>query len=448
METEFPKHIEGERVYSSLATPHRFFQHDERRQGSYPSSGSLLKQFTKLGGLPSDANTSNIVNCSFCPTDDNVLIVGGHVSGTTSGCVQLWDLEGYDDLSTPVPVSSNFFTYSPLPACQFSSNGELVLAILNNGISRLTILAMDEENGATCCELHCGGKNVLRGRVKCCVFSQDNRKAVTISTVGCVPLTTFNTSNTIYNDICIWRVTSRQSMKNIWQRNIQVLCPEFKGKVHSCVLSPNGDYLATSSTSGQFFVLDCTIFETVVTTNCKCLGQSNGSLTCLFNPRFACKLIFCHNNTWCCYHDFELGLHSTGVTCQIVKDRSVTAVACTFSPDGEIFALALSTATVVLCDADSLQQMFEINPNFLPVPRELGAFSVAITRSCQELAVGYSGSIVCVWQLPPKLDLKHICRLAILRLVPPKAIILLPLPRKLKLYLLYAYQGQPDFKKS
>lgn len=439
MGSGFTKSDEDERG-NLPAKFHRFFQHEDQGQGGIVSPGSLLKEINKFKRRPTDLNSvSKVEGCSFCPYDDNLLLtVVGYPNDATAGYVQMWDLEGEDEdnFAKPIPVSSNFFTYSPLPACQFSSNGDLVSAILNNGVGRLTVLAMTGEDELTPCNVLCEGNNLLRGRVKCCVFSQDNRKAVTICNVA---LSTFSHSS--INEICIWRITSQRSMKSVWRASCEVLCPEFSGNVHSCVLSPNGDYLAISSFFGQAVVLDCTIFDTVGHKSCKCFGKPDGPLMCLFNPRFACKLLFCHSNTWCCTQDFEVSLHDRSITSCIVEDDSVTANACTFSPDGEHFALALSNAIVVICDADSLEMVFEIKPSFSPLS-ELGAFSLAISRSCQELAVGYNDGYVCVWQLPPKLDLRHICRLLILKFIPAKKIPLLPLPEKLKSYLLYSFQRQ------
>lgn len=433
MASEFAKSNYGTECHNiSTPTVHRFYQH---KQDGIPCAGSLLKQFKASDSINSDPSLSPTVQgCSFCPHDDNLLLtVTGFQSSITAGYVQMWDLNGFDeDNVTPCPVSCIFFTYSPLPACQFSSDGGFVTAILNNGVNRLSILAMDEDDELTPCNVKCEGKNLLTGRVKCCVFSQDNQKAVTVSTDDST-LRTFNRNN--MTEICIWRRTSRRLMKSVWRGRCELLCPEFRGNVHSCVVSPNCDYVVISSDLGQSVILDCNGFDAVSPTNCTCvpLGEPVGPLTCLFNPKFTCKLLFCHNNTWCCLRDLEMGCHHQGVASYIVEDQSVTANACRFSLDGDLLAVALSNASVVLCDARTLGKVFEIKPSFSLTQ----ASSLAITRSCQELAVGYNNGSVCIWQLPAKLLLKHLCRMVIIKLIPPNKIPLLPLPRKLKAYLLY-----------
>lgn len=445
MGSGFVKSDEGEGVILP-STPHsirhRFYQHE---QEDILCAGHLLKQFNESELSASYLSiSSNVVGCSFCPYDDNLLLtVVGFGGRTTAGYVQMWDLEGENEESmAPFPVSCNYFTYSPFPACQFSSNGGFVTAIINNGVGHLTILEMKEDDELAPCNVHCKGNNLLRGRVKCCVLSQDNQKAVTISNVA---LSTFNHDS--INEVCIWRINSQQSMKSVWQASCEVLCPEFRGNVHSCVLSPNSEYLAISSTLGQSIILDCNVFVTVSLTNLRCLALEApvGPLTCQYNPKFACKLLFCYGDTWCCLRDLEIGLHRQDAFSLIVEDQSVTANACAFASDGEHFAVALSNATVVLCDADTLDKVFEVKPSFPLLTSELQAFSVAITRSCQELAVGYNNGYVCIWQLPARLHLKHLCRLVILKLISPDKIPLLPLPRKLISYLLFTFQKQLNF---
>ena len=416
----------------STSSVHRFYQHEQ--DGVRPNAGSLLKQFKASNSFNSDPSVlSTVEGCSFCPYDDNLLVtVTGFQNSITAGYVQMWDLNEFDeDNVTLCPVSCIFFTYSPLPACQFSSDGGLVTAILNNGVNHLSVLAVDEDDELTPCNVKCDGKNLLTGRVKCCVFSQDNQKAVTVSTDS--TMWTFNRTNR--TEICIWRITSRLLMKNVWRGSCELLCPEFRGNVHSCVLSPNCDYVVISSSLGQSIILDCNVFKTVSPTNCICVSQDVpvGPLTCLFNPKFPCKLLFCHHNTWCCLRDLEMGLHHQGIANYIVEDQSVTANACTFSLDGDLLAVALSNAAVVLCDARTLDKVFEMKPSFSLTQ----ASSIAITRSCQELAAGYSNGSVCIWQLPARFVLKHLCRMVIIKLIPPNKIPLLPLPRKLKTYLLY-----------
>ena len=116
-----------------------------------------------------------------------------------------------------------------------------------------------------------------------------------------------------------------------------------------------------------------------------------------------------------------------------------------FSPDGRLVAVPFSDGNVVILDPNLFQVLWKIqSPNFQHelglsnVTENLETTSVCFSKSCEYLAIAFSGDIVCIWLLPRMhFTLKHFCRTKIISICPPNLVHKLPIPKHLQQYLLY-----------
>lgn len=119
--------------------------------------------------------------------------------------------------------------------------------------------------------------------------------------------------------------------------------------------------------------------------------------------------------------------------CYVVDKPEVTSCP-EFSCDGSLFGVTLSNGDIVILDPNQFAILWTI-------PCDFGIFSatsVSFSKSCEYVAVGYSGDVVGIWLLPRlHFTLKHYCRTKVNSVCPPKLIDTLPIPKCLKQYLLY-----------
>ena len=127
-----------------------------------------------------------------------------------------------------------------------------------------------------------------------------------------------------------------------------------------------------------------------------------------------------------------------------ISDQASVASCPKLSSDGNLCAVPLSDACVIILDPNLFQILWTIHcPNFQSeldsnMPEYLQATSVCFSKSCEYLAVGYSGDVASVWLLPrTHFTLKHLCRTKIICMCPPNLVHKLPIPKSLKQYLLY-----------
>ena len=406
--------------------PYRSF-HPEGR--SIPPPFTTLKTLKHSGPLGLN-QVMKVTACAFLMNDDSCLLTlitfaGPSLRNFRAGFVQCWDLEGdgvHDD---------SIFTYSPHPTCCFSPNGELVSYILNTGNGHIILAELTPECSLEPFKIDCNtsghGEKSLLSRVLCCVFSPDGFKAVTVSDVS---LESHRDTET--NEICLWKVKSKKRMKSIWRISCEVVMPHFAGYVVSCVFSPDSTLIAFSSSLSQLYVLDGKNLELVLAIRTDVV--IGNPCCCAFDPCFP------HQKLTACFEDgyFKIWfMHDSQVSCikeiQLVHNP-VMLTAFSFSPDGSMIAFGTSHGKVILVEAVQYDILNEFKSE-----TDIGICSVAFAKSCQELAIGKSDGHVHILQLPLKLDLQHMCRLSINKLVPPNQIDCLPLPRNLKAYLLFAH---------
>ena len=128
-----------------------------------------------------------------------------------------------------------------------------------------------------------------------------------------------------------------------------------------------------------------------------------------------------------------------------VSDHASIASCPKLSADGNLCAVPLSDGCVVILDPNLFQILWTLScPNFQSelndsnMPQYLPATSVCFSKSCEYLAVGYSGDVASVWLLPrTHFTLKHLCRSKIIAMCPPHFVHKLPIPKPLKQNLLY-----------
>ena len=422
--------------------PHRYL-HEE--SGVIPAPLTVIQELRHTG--PVEGNQPlKVAACSFAPDDDTTLVTLTTLASPPfrslrAGFVQCWDLENPDE-----GHDSSLFTYSPRPHCPFSPDGELLSVILNSGAGQLILV----ERSGCClepCNIQCSnGDRSLCARALCCVFSNDGRKAVTVSNVT---LELYRGREV--HEICLWRVCSKRNLRSVWRVSCEVALPRFAGHFHSCVFSPDSSLLAISSSLGQLYILQGDSLELFAAIDTEI--TNNNSCTCAFDPRFGYSRLGASHQRG----DFQVWKLEDGpcrFKCLKKKEiiqEPLELMTFAFSPDGNLIAFGLSDGKSLICDADTLQRFHELDP-LTQITRQnpqvniaelatpdLAVSSLAFTKSCQEMAVGHSNGYLRIWQLPQKMDLLHICRISITSVVPVNKIHLLPLPRKLRAFLMFSY---------
>ena len=405
-----------------------------------PPPFTVLKELKHAGPLGID-QVMKVTACAFSPNDDTSLLTLTTFAGLPlrhfrAGFVQCWDLDSSEETH-----DNSLFTYSPRPVCNFSPNGEIVSFILNTGHGQIILAERTEDCTLEPFTIDCDtggyGDKTLLSRALCCVFSPDGLKAVTVSNV-----TLESHRGVETNEICLWQVKSKKRLKSSWRVSCEVVFPRFTGHLVSCVFSPDSSLLAFSSSLSQLYVLKSENLELLSAVR---TDVSNNACSCAFDPCFP------HQKLAACYEDglFQVWHIQDDKTKCVKETKIVTGptklTAFSYSPDGSLLAFGTSQGNVIITETEFLYTLYEINamPNsqqesVLNEPNTTAVCSVAISRSCHELAVGRSDGVVRIRQLPLKFELRHLCRLVINGLVPPNQTEHLPLPRSLKAYLLYS----------
>ena len=183
-------------------------------------------------------------------------------------------------------------------------------------------------------------------------------------------------------------------------------------------------------------------------------AERSSSIWGVFNPLSTHQLISLTNwgclkkwNTSSLYDGTNQSLDETDqmLLTDEVSDHASVASCPKLSSDGNLCAAPLSDGCVVILDPNLFQILWTLScPNFQSelndsnMPQYLPATSVCFSKSCEYLAVGYSGDVASVWLLPrTHFTLKHLCRTKIIAMCPPHFVHKLPIPKPLKQYLLY-----------
>ena len=365
--------------------------------------------------------------------------------------------------------SSTLFTYSPKPCCSFSPDGEVITTILNSGKESLELVSREKEvEGDMTADdtsdsdddddddddndddddddefiwfsptrfYPCGqGGTTLCGRVLCATFSPCGTRIATVSRVS---LSTHR--NRDVHELCMWDATRGNKIRSIWSGSCEVMHDGFHGTITNCKFSPDSKTMGVTSTYGDsVFVLvqSGELYATVDHTK-NFYGRMSPS-DFDFDPTKlnTVAMVWRHDQLKIVklYHNrFE------EVFAYNPPDDHPFSNCVKYSLDGTLLGIGTITGCVMLFDPatgscnftlDIASEITEINDRIV--------FDISFSRSCQEIAAAYSDGHVRVWQLPRKLNLQHICRLALMQTTPANKIATLPVPKHLQSYLLYDY---------
>ena len=386
--------------------------------------------------------------CAFPPNDDSVLVTLTTFPSVhrnfRAGYVQSWDLHDEGTAEEPEDAcNDSLFTYAPRPTLSFSPEGDLIAVILNSGKGQLILVEKNEGNYLEPCKIDCRaeeglGDASLCSRALCCVFSTDGGKAVTVTNAT---LHAYRPGRETH-ELCLWKVrTAAKLFQCVWRVSCEVVLPKFSGRLVSCIFSPDSSLLSLSTSVGQLYVLDTKSLElfaaikTEMTFENKCISSF---VPCVANQQLAA--ICCRLGTFQVWD-----LSANGVKCttdtQITEDpHKITTFS--FNLDGTQVAFGTSDAKVLVYKSEPFEFLFQLSPPHHTeevVESGMSVHSLAFSRSCQELAVGYSKNYVRLWQLPMRLELQHMCRLTIIKTIPQHKLHQLPLPKSVIAYLLFTY---------
>lgn len=254
-------------------------------------------------------------------------------------------------------------------------------------------------------------------------------------------------------------ITNARNAKTLCSEKVSKACPGFRGVVVDCAFSPNGRYLAVSSSHGHVYFLSTARLALVnslesekILTPYKVVPDLTDSnledfimqSVCIFDPRFpfqefvTCVMYAGVLKVWRVLgNDFKetgaINKHS------LMFKKLLNVVK--FSPDGTLVAVGANDGTISCVNTDDGTISFVLNaseqsPEF---HSDAGVFHMAFTQSGEELAGSYSDGYIRIWQLPMIFNLKYLCRQVINSCVPPSKVQRLPLPSKLKSFLLHKH---------
>ncbi|EDO44914.1 predicted protein [Nematostella vectensis] len=158
---------------------------------------------------------------------------------------------------------------------------------------------------------------------------------------------------------------------------------------------------------------------------------------CDFDPRFPHSVI-----ATCTFYRglvtvWEIGKLGRASICKAEFGRVLNMIK--YAPSGEFIAVAGTEGVVTCINPEDASMLFELNTsNQSPQSRSTaGVYQLAFSRCQGKLAASYSDGFIRIWQLPLDVNLQDLCRLAINEAVPAKDIHKLPVPPRIKSYLLY-----------
>lgn len=253
-------------------------------------------------------------------------------------------------------------------------------------------------------------------------------------------------------------ITNARNAKTLCSEKVSKVCPGFRGVVVDCAFSPNGRYLAVTSSHGHvYFLTSARLALMNSLENSKILApykvpdlvDSNledfiTQSVCKFDPRFpfqefaTCVMYAGVVKTWnMSTNDIKDTDIQNKHTLMFKKLLNVVR----YSPDGTILAVGSNDGTISCVNTEDGTISFVLDASQQPPEfhSEGGVFHLAFTQSGEELAGSYSDGYIRIWQLPMIFDLKLLCRQVINACVPPSKIQRLPLPSRLKDFLLHKH---------
>ncbi|KXJ10966.1 WD repeat and SOCS box-containing protein 1 [Exaiptasia diaphana] len=293
----------------------------------------------------------------------------------------------------------------------------------------------DVESDAVCCGFE-GIVNEFRKLYpQTCPFSPDGTK------VAC----TFESNN---NGLQL-AILHPSSMDIIHIIKASKECKGIKGTVASMTFSPDSAYLAVVSSKGQVYILRSSGLKLRHALNSEqviypleTLDPSINEPSSLeFDPRYDNKVF-----ATCTFYRSLVKIWA------VVKNEQRTCIATLYSihfprvvnvikysTEGDVLAVGCNEGVITCINTNDGTAVFDLNTtNQSPEFRSnAGIYHLSFSRTSEQLAASYSDGHIRVWQIPSDINLQHSCRVVINASVPESKVMQLPLPNKLKRYLLY-----------
>lgn len=393
--------------------------------------GSAAGASEEEGGEGSDSD-EEVHCCVFAPDDESVLVTCStpRPCGPFSPVIGVGHLRVFDINSSS--CTKEVITFHS-QECDISRDGELITFLTNSGRGEVALVKRDRnsrsgiadrvEKFQPCC-------TGMTGQALSCKFSPDARHIVSAASLD------FHSMRET-NELSLWNVKSMQIEAKVVLRDVTDFC----GFVTCCEFSPDGQYIAVSTSKEQLCILRSKNLDVVTVLRRRCRGNMCWSV---FNPTYK------HDVLACCLQDGrveiwrKLDIQSGACELRYVRERErvsrVRLYSCQYSPDGQMLAVGTSTASIIMLNSDSLEALFYLDSKTSPSPYapryNATVHCIAFSKSQQYVAAGYSDGMARIWAMPIRFDLKHLCRVAILHHVPASKISSLPVPSGIKTYLL------------
>ncbi|XP_071799628.1 uncharacterized protein [Asterias amurensis] len=380
-------------------------------------------------------------HCEFLPYEDSKLLscialydMGGqrlppHLPPcTTNGIINVWNL-GKENRGCKTEIHRKSSLRQP--HCQMTPDGDFVCYIESNGIIMRNINDVQR---------YYRREAFFRyGIYHFCSMSPDELFIATITRQRhCFQLYVFST----------------QYFYSYKESNCHEIFPQFlsdkPGLAHEhieCRFSPDSQFIAVSSSFGQLFVArkcGLTLYRGVLPGVCGDTASLANARMFDFDPRFG------HEVMAVCCLDHVLKVCNLETEKHIWKlclpDSLGIPDSLKYNQDGSILAVAGSEAKIGLFHSrngdpittlDGADQCIHFS---MKRQQASGCYPTVLrlsfTHNASHLAAASTDGFVRIWRLPQTLNLQSLCRLKILRHVPLNKVAKLPLPQKLRDYIL------------
>lgn len=228
-------------------------------------------------------------------------------------------------------------------------------------------------------------------------------------------------------------------------------CKGIKGTVASLVFSTDSAYLAVISSRGQVYILHTSglklrfvLEREQVIHPLETLDPSINEPSSLeFDPRYGNKAF-----ATCTFYRGLVKIWAVNKTDKHKRATVDTLYSIHFprvvnvikySTEGDILAVGCNEGIITCINTNDGTAIFDLNTSTQASEfrSNAGIYHLGFSRTSEQLAASYSDGYIRVWNIPVGINLQHCCRVVINLSTPESKIMSLPLPVKLKRYLLY-----------
>lgn len=228
-------------------------------------------------------------------------------------------------------------------------------------------------------------------------------------------------------------------------------CKGIKGTIASLVFSTDNFFLAVISSHGQVYILTTSgmklrfvLEREKIIHPLETLDPSINEPSALeFDPRFGNKMFATCTfyrglvKIWTVTKNDKFKRCAVETLYSIHFPRVVNVIK--YSPEGDILAVGCNEGIITCLSSDDGSALFDLNTSIQPTEfrSKAGIYHLAFSRTSEQLAASYSDGYIRVWHIPVDINLQHLCRVVINESTPESKIMSLPLPSRLKRFLLY-----------